>query len=113
MTNKKALGILTRYVKRLTAKRLKPCSIPQAKYDLMLSDALKVALLALEKTIPKQPIFERDQTGRIMRCPSCHWPVYDSDSAYCFNKERHQFYCLSCGQRFTKPLNTLGEWAEE
>lgn len=113
MTNKKALRILNHYVKRWTSGGLTQSFDSQSKYDSELFNAFQAARQALEKTIPRQPIWERDCTGFVMRCPACRMRVYDSAATTDYNRRYHNDFCLCCGQRFTKPLDTLSSWAEE
>ena len=53
------------------------------------TDAIDVAIAALEKQVKKQP--RRDETIGMAVCPRCGWPI-DEHKGF-------QAYCELCGQR--------------
>ena len=51
-------------------------------------EALEIAVLALEKQIPKKPVTEKDKVifGIVCgRCPYCDSAVYSTTNLYCHN----------------------------
>ena len=90
MTNKEAIKILN-------AAKLMTEGISD------LSEACKMAISALEKQIPKKPIYQADgyYDGELVYdtwlCPNC-------DTAYDVDMDEHN-YCPNCGQAI--------DWLEE
>lgn len=113
MTYKKAFNLLMKYINCWSSGKMCLSFNPESKHDRDLLCALQMARKALDKTIPKKPVFEYESIGSLMCCPSCRGHVYDSDWSNRLAVKYHENFCLHCGQRFTKPLKYLGKWAEE
>lgn len=57
---------------------------------VFITEALNMAVSALEKQIPKKPLDKSmEYNGEYGECPCCHKPLYE------FND---MFVCSSCGQ---------------
>lgn len=59
--------------------------------NIDLCSALDMALLALQKQLPKKPIEPQEDYGTF-KCPNCGGLIYTTDEF-----ETHKF-CLMCGQ---------------
>lgn len=111
MTSKKAIRILKKHVNQFLSGAGQ-CFYVTPKDEQDLLDALQFATDAIKKTIPVQPVPEMDWPGTVTRCPACRALLYDSDFDISTSRKAHVGFCIYCGQRFTKPSDTLDRWEE-
>ena len=83
MTAKNAIGFL-----RMHFEYLKERWKPYPDYDVL--EAIRFAISAIEKQIPKKPIIETYRYTTLFICPSCERKQ---------GIKYKQYHCIECGQK--------------
>lgn len=92
MTAKKAIEFL-----RIHFEYLKERWKPHPDYNVL--EAIRFAISAIEKQIPKKPTEINDECG-YFECPTCGDLIYAEGARF----KEHK-YCLSCGRKL--------DWSDE
>lgn len=98
MTAKKAIEFL-----RMHFEYLKERWKPYPDYNVL--EAIRFAISAIEKQIPKKPIMKQyfeDLEEEYLCCPTCGEILTDRIPA---DNKTFYFHCMNCGQKF--------DWSDE
>lgn len=89
-------------------------SIDLCFYSNDHTTAMGIAIAELSKSVPRQPIVRPNGFGgRLVICPNCETPVYNSDWTLNTQKKYFDDHCHYCMQLFTPKGKYIGFWEPE